>query len=342
MSEIDYSKRLGVLSDEQLQSALHRFELGRFVRAEPIPFGLFGQNLFLSSTKGEWVLRGCPHYEWQFPAEKFFTGLLHEKTNVPVPYPYLFEPAPDIFGWGYVLMPRMAGLQLADEEISASLAFDDRRGIARALARMLVEAQTLTWGEAGKYARESGTIVPLEQNYRLWVTEQIREQIARAQKTNTNTSASDAAWAESIIADAQTALTIPFQPCIVFEDYKEPNTVVERTADGWRVSGVFDLMTAHFGDVEADLARQVGSYLRENPPLAYEHRSLADEFVEGYLAHKSVAPGFAQRQRFYMLYDSAIIWAFWQQHAGGLPEDKSLTFQQWAGPFIKFWEKFTN
>jgi hypothetical protein len=26
--------------------------------------------------------------------------------------------------------------------------------------------------------------------------------------------------------------------------------------------------------------------------------------------------------------------------AGGLPEDKTLTPEQWAGPFVVYWEKF--
>lgn len=342
MNAIEYSKRLGVITDEQLQAALNRFELGTFVRAEPISFGLFGQNLFVTSTKGDWVLRGCPHYDWQFPAEQFFTNLLHDKTNVPVPYPYLFEPSPEIFGWGYVLMPRMSGVQIADEKLANELGLDDRRGIARALARTLVEAQTLTWDYSGKYDLESGTIEPMPQDYRVWVRDQIRELLARAQSANSNTLPTDVLWAERIIADAQPALETPFQPCILFEDYKEANTVVERTADGWRVTGVFDLMTCHFGDGEADLARQVGMYLRSNLSVAGKHGSLADEFVQEYLAHKAVAPGFAQRQKFYMLYDSVIIWTFWQQHAGGFPEDKTLTLQRWASPFIEFWNTFEN
>jgi fructosamine-3-kinase len=117
------------------------------------------------------------------------------------------------------------------------------------------------------------------------------------------------------------------------EDYKEPNVVVMQEQSGWRVSGVFDFMTAHFGDGEADLARQSGTYLRERPELA-------DEFVQFYLDHKGTQPGFGKRQQLYMLYDSLLIWSFWQQHAGGLPEDKSLSLQQWASPFITYWEKY--
>jgi hypothetical protein len=40
---------------------------------------------------------------------------------VPVPWPYLIDPTPDIFGWSFVLMPRMPGLQLADPQMKKQL-----------------------------------------------------------------------------------------------------------------------------------------------------------------------------------------------------------------------------
>jgi fructosamine-3-kinase len=73
--------------------------------------------------------------------------------------------------------------------------------------------------------------------------------------------------------------------------------------------------------------------LRETPELA-------DEFVQVYLRDKIVQPGFSERQQLYMLYDSLIIWSFWQGHAGGLPENQSLSLEQWAGPFVAYWEEF--
>jgi hypothetical protein len=75
----EYSPRLGTLTPAQFQAALDRFGLGRFLRAAPVPLGLIGQNVFLDSTTGEYVLRGAPHYAWQFPKERFFTHLLHQK-----------------------------------------------------------------------------------------------------------------------------------------------------------------------------------------------------------------------------------------------------------------------
>jgi hygromycin-B 7''-O-kinase len=327
----EYSRRLGKISDDQLRAALQRFGLGEFVCAEPISFGLFGQNLFLTSTQGEFILRGAPHYDWQFPTEQFFVEHLHSKTRVPVPYPYLFDPSTDIFGWWFVIMPRMPGLQMADARIAASLTQSDRRTIARALAEMLVEIQTLTWVYAGKYDIVTSTVQAFKTDYRDWIIKRIRQLLLEAQRCNNHTPQSDATWVESVLERVSHALHTPYQPCVVLEDYKEHNIVVERAANDWRVSGVFDLMTAHFGDGEADLARQVGTYLRENP-------ALADVFVAAYLRNKTIQPGFAERQQLYMLYDSIIIWSFWQRQAGGLPEDKTLTFKQWAIPFVSYWE----
>jgi hygromycin-B 7''-O-kinase len=329
----EYTQRLGNISDEQLQRALSYFDLGKFLHAEPIPFGLFGQNLFLTSTAGEFVLRGVPHYDWQFPTEQFFIEQLHDKTRAPVPHPYLFNPSSEIFGWSFVIMPKMSGLQLADAQIMSKLSMDERRGVAQALAAMLIEIQTLTWEHSGRYNIATQQIEPLEQEYRRGIVERIRELITQAQRHNANTTPADVAWAETIIEQTAGACLTPYQPCLVLEDYKESNVVVKQEQTDWRVTGVFDFMTAHFGDGEADLARQSGTYLREMPELA-------DEFVQFYLDHTVVQPGFGKRQQLYMLYDSLLIWSFWQGHAGGLPEDKTLNLKQWAGPFVAYWEKY--
>lgn len=151
MHSFEYSKHLGLLSHDQFQAALNRLGLGNFLHAEPIPFGLFGQNVFLTSTDGEFVLRGRPHFPWQFPTEQFFARRLHERTKVPVPWPYLVDPLEDIFGWSYVIMPRMPGLQLANPEVKGKLGEKDRRGIAHAMGENLALMQKLTWPFAGRY-----------------------------------------------------------------------------------------------------------------------------------------------------------------------------------------------
>lgn len=92
--------------------------------------GVLGQNVFVTSTTGAWVLRGAPHYDWQLPAERFSCEQLHTRTRTPVPWPYLIDPSDDIFGWSYAIMPRMPGLQMSDPGVAGGLTHEDRLGLA--------------------------------------------------------------------------------------------------------------------------------------------------------------------------------------------------------------------
>lgn len=330
----EYSKRLGRISPEQFQAALTHFDLGEYVKAESIPFGLFGQNVFLTSTQGEFVLRGLPHYPWQFPTEQFIVNQLYERTQAPVPYPYLLEMSEAIFGWSFVIMPRLPGLQLQDKAVVSKLTVSDRVATARALARMLVEVQNLTWEYAGKYDVEHNTVQSFEKHYRDWRIDCIREKVSAAQSYNEHTTLSDVKWIERVIARAEPVLHVPYTPCVVLGDYGEHNTIFMETEGEWHVTGVFDLMTAHFGDGQADLSLPVTDYLKQN-------ESFADTFVAEYLRSKPIGPGFVKHQQVYMLDLKLSFWRYWQEHNGGMPgEEKSLTFEEWAKPSIEYWNKF--
>jgi hygromycin-B 7''-O-kinase len=351
VTERMYSQRLGMISAMQFQAALDRFHLGRFIRAEAIPFGNFGQNVFVSSTTGEYVLRGNPHFWWQFPTEQFFTRQLHERTHVPVPWPYLIDPTTDIFGWSFVFMPRMPGLQLANPEIKKQLGLADKCLIAQALGENLAQMQNVTWPIAGRYNAASGTIEPFERaQERAWpfppesddrmastqstnitysesVKVRLRYHLIRAQACNgATTTSEDIFWVEERIDEAQDALDEPFEPCVLMEDYKEGNLVVTQHDGRWQVSGVFDLMEAHFGDGEADLSRPIAEYLNENPQLAAM-------FFAGYRNHKSLRPHFAKRFPIYMLLDRVILWEFFQRH-GWCWWPEQWTFRDWASQYI--------
>jgi hypothetical protein len=82
-----YSTHLGRIAPTQFQATLDRFGLGHVVEAEPIASGRCGQNVFVTSETRRYVLRGRPHDDWQFPKERFIAQLLHERTDVPVPWP---------------------------------------------------------------------------------------------------------------------------------------------------------------------------------------------------------------------------------------------------------------
>ena len=165
-----YSRRLGAISPEQFQAALARFSLGEFVGATPIDGGLFGQNVFVTSTQGEYVLRGSPHYPWQFPKEQFGAALLHAHTQVPVAHPYLLDPTTDIFGWPYLLIPRLYGTH----PLAAHLSLPEKLAIAQALGQNLAGLQALTWPFAGDYDLASQTIQPFPGGFAHWIAADIR------------------------------------------------------------------------------------------------------------------------------------------------------------------------
>lgn len=320
----EYSKRLGTLSAGQLQAALDRFDLGELLGAEPVPAGLFGQNVFLTSTKGEYVLRGFPHHERQFPQERFFTQQIQQRTTVPAPWPYRIEPSPEVFGWSYAMMPRLPGLQIGHPDVREALSAEDRLGLARAMGESLARLHELTWPHAGEYDPKTDTIKPLEVSFRAWVTSRLRKSLQRCLEASDATTDSDIAWAEEQIAQGQDALDAPPEPTFVHHDYKENNAVAERVAGGWQVTGVFDLGEAYFGDGEEDLARSVAGYAAQDPELARQ-------FMEAYRAGRPLRPGFAQRFPIYMLADRLIIWEYGQRN--GIWFEPGAILRDWAGRY---------
>src|SRR5262249_55169055 len=111
----------------------------------------------------------------------------------------------------------------------------------------------------------------------------------------------DIFWVEELIGEAQDMLDDAFVPCFVMEDYKEGNLAVQQRNGKWQVSGVFDLMSAHFGDGEADLSRSIADYFDKDPQLA-------GELFCAYRKQKPLRTGFTKRFPIYMLLDRALLW----------------------------------
>ena len=344
-----YSRRLGALGPEQFQAALTRFSLGDFVEAAPIAGGLFGQNVFVTSTQGEYVLRGSPHYPWQFPKEQLGAALLHARTQVPVAHPYLLDPTPDIFGWPYLLMPRLQGTHPLAEHLS----LPEKLAIAQALGQNLARLQALTWPYAGGYDLASHTIQPFPGGFAQWIAADIRSwrDTARAGAAAAPAvTAEDVAWTEHVIAAAQPALAVDFQPCFVMNDYNPGNLLVAQVpemaqvpgtfgvpdtlgAHTWQVTGLFDLMEYYFGDGEADLMRLIAIYLDKEPQ---DGARLAQAFATAYLAARPPRDGlqnFYARYTLYMLRDRAIVWEY-----GNRPENNWFptlpSFRAYAEPYM--------
>ncbi len=333
-----YSQRLGNIQDQSFQLALTRFGLGDFVSAEAIPHGLFGQNVYLTSTKGEYVFRGNPLSAEQFETERFMVEHLHAKTSVPVAWPYLVEPSDELFGWPYIIMPRLSGLPLASPAVKATLSEGERVEIAAGMGEALAGLHQFQQPQPGIYDAETGTVRPLRENYvppweitaaywddeydlslssaevyRRWIYSRINFFLQRAlaisdPTTGRTTTPEDVSWINAIFDEYSPALLEPFQPCFVMNDFKEGNTIAAKIDGRWQITGVVDLMEGYFGDGEADLSRILSEYNIGEPNA--EERVHA--FLEAYcrtLGEQAARPGFMKRFAIYLIMDQMILWA---------------------------------
>jgi hygromycin-B 7''-O-kinase len=333
-----YSERLGAISDAQFHAVASRLNIGRFVKAEPITIGLFGQNVFVNTTAGEFVLRGAPHWvkgmhetawrqedRWQFTKEKFFAAQLHARTGAPVPWPMLYDELSDILGWPYLVMPRMPGACFNERSILKALAPEDRRNVAVALGVMLAQIQELTWLFAGDFSITSIALEP----YAFGGTQQVIDEthmfVNMAAQHGAITD-DDHAWIDAAGARAL-AVAEPRPSTFVHGDYKLNNLTVLQSSDGWRVSGLFDLHEARFGDGALDIVRQSCSYLDTEPELAAV-------FIDSYL--KRVRPDARVRSLLplYVLNDRMKLWEFFTRPDARATWSAGKTFRAWAEPYV--------
>jgi aminoglycoside phosphotransferase (APT) family kinase protein len=320
----EYSNRLGVIRPEQLQAALTRFGLGELLDAEPAPGGLFGQIVLLTTSTGGYALRGNPH-AGQVQRERYVAELIHERTRVPAPWPYLVDESTDIFGWEYALMPRMPGVQLADGDVRGQLTPGDHLAIVVALAGCLAELHAARFEWPGVFDAATGGYAPAAKDFADWFGDWTRWWLERCRAASAATTDADAAWVEHVIADARDALAEPFVPCLVHTDFKENNAVAEKSADGWRISGVFDLADTHLGDGEYDLSRAYCEYVRRP--------ALARAYVGTYFRLRPPRPGLRERMRHYILHDRLIIWEYAQRNGMWVRPGEPL--RAWAEQFLE-------
>jgi aminoglycoside phosphotransferase (APT) family kinase protein len=320
----EYSKRLGVLTHQQLQAALDHFDLGLLLDAEPAPGGLFGQIVLLTTANDGYVLRGNPH-EGQLERERYVAEIIHARTRVPVPWPYRIEDDPALFGWPYAIMPRLPGVQPADPEVRGQLTREDRTGIVVALADCLALLHGAAFDAVASYDAEVRGFRPAPRAYVDWFGDWTRWWLDRCRAASPATTDGDVAWVESVVADARAPLAEPFTPCLVHTDYKENNTVAQKVGGRWRISGLFDLAEAHAGDGEYDLARAYCEYVLHRPELA-------QAYLRAYLALRPPRPGFEARFRHYVIHDRLIIWEYGQRNRVWFTPDQTL--RPWAEPFL--------
>ncbi|MBK8559379.1 phosphotransferase [Candidatus Amarobacter glycogenicus] len=332
MASREYSKRLGALSDRQLQAALDRFGLGRLNSAEPLTNGLFGQNLMLETSSGAYVFRGAPHWDldgkddWQFQKERWFSRTVHESPGGPsVPWPYLLDESRDLFGWGFAIQPRLPGEVLAlsnPRPYSAPELAEQSRQLGTALAQL----HTLTLPEAGRHNPRTDAIEPFATPYVEYVSATLEDLLTRSLAASNATTEADVAWARSVLERARPALELPFRPTAVHLDFGFHNVLFEQRDGHWRLTGVIDWMTAEAGHPECDLSR----------PLATDRQSrigAREAFLGAYEAVHPRTSGFEERFRAFMLWERLLIWQYWQAQ----PQNDfgGIGMREWIEPFVE-------
>ena len=326
-----YSNRLGQISKDKLQLALNEFNLGSFVKASCISEGLYGQNLFLSSSNGEFVLRGCPHNDWQFKAEKFFVEKLHKNTKAPVPYPYNISTNRDIFGWDFVIMPKLEGINLSSSMDEDGLKEEDRFQMAKEQAKILVEMQQYTENHCGYYDLDIDDIKPLQMKYSERMYKNIYYRLNQSIEASSELlTENNLKWVEGILNKADRYLNLEFTPSFVMQDFKPENMVVQKTNNKWKISGIFDLMESYIGNGESDLSRMYSMYL-EN-----DRRDLAEIFVNEYLSVRSnpkLDSAFKERFNIFMIHDRVIVWS-WSVRNNNIKKSMKRGFRNWLKGYL--------
>lgn len=333
-----YSQRLGAISVEQFQAVAARLNLGRFVAAERVTTGLFGQNVFMRTSAGEFVLRGAPHWvqsmgdtehrredRWQFTQEVFFARQLHERTTVPVAWPMLHDERDDIFGWPYVVMPRMPGECFDDRRIVRDLEPAERSDVARALGLTLAEMQTLTWPFAGDFDRRSIRLEPYPGGGEKWVADEVAMLVDLADRNGAMT-LDDRRWIDDVSQRA-TRVRVERPNTYTHCDYKLNNLTVGRSPLGWAVTGLFDLHEARFADGALDIVRQACAYLDNDPPQVHE-------FIASYRAHAPEDPSLRERVPLYLINDRLKFWTYFTRPDARAAWTVGTTFKLWASRYL--------
>jgi hygromycin-B 7''-O-kinase len=316
------SNKLGEVTNEQLQLMLNRFDLGKLISFEKTQKGVGNQTLFVTSSLGEYVLKGNPLYEGQFIEEKFYVDNLLRRTKLPVPDPYLIDELEDIFGWSYSIMPRFTGRHFNESGFEAELSREDKQQIAELLARSLCEMHQWKAEVYGEFNPKRQNILPFKGPYKTWLYNRIRYWLEDAKKYSVITNG-DAGWVENLLADSEEAFDGLHSPNFVMGDFKAENILVQQNSDGWKLSGIFDFTTGYFGDGVADLPRMIAMYLENG------EEELAKRFISIYYNHTEAKEAFLERFRVHMLHQRVLDWGC-AKAINNVTWDNNLSFSQWA------------
>lgn len=309
-----YSERLGVIEPEQLYEVAERFDLGDVTDAEPAAEGLFGQNVFLTTTSGRYVLRGNPHGHVQLTKERHVARFIHEHSSLPAPWPYEVCDDPELFGWTYAVMPMLPGV--SGERLWADADEEERLDIAAACGEALARLHESTTPFFGPYDGQMDAFVEMEDFTDWWLH---RFEHWRRMARAVNSLSTDAErFIDDLLERNIPALVEPFDPVLVHHDFKPGNLNLDPD-DAYEPTGVFDLFEAYLADGEEDLVRMLWVVKTDEERAA---------FIDEYVAYRPFRRGAAERLELYALSDWMVIWEYGKRHGQWFGEETFVESMQ--------------
>jgi aminoglycoside phosphotransferase (APT) family kinase protein len=313
-----YSERLGVIDPGQLFEVAERFDLGDVREAEAPVGGLFGQNLFLTTSKGRYVLRGHPHGHVQLTKERRVADFIDQGSSLPVPWPYVICDDAELFGWTYAIMPRLEGVSGA--ELWPAADDRDRLMLAAACGEALARLHEADNDFFGPYDAQIDDFIELD-DFTDWALHRLEHWRSMCRAVNSLPTEAEI-YIDELIESCSSALAEPFTPVLVHHDFKPGNLSFERNATGYEPTGVFDLFEAYIADGEEDIVRMLWTVRSPEERAA---------FVDAYTAHRPLRPGAAERLALYALSDWLVIWEYGHRMATWFDD---TTFMERVQPII--------
>lgn len=356
------SRSVHGVTEVQLQQALDRHGLGQLQSWSFTPHGRSAQTLSIQSSSGQYILKGNPIYKGQWQEEQFFANQISQRTHLPVPSPYILDEQKDIFGWSYLMMPKLTGVHL--HEIWDSL--PDRQSQAQCLdvlSQALHQLHSWRVDEVGEWDGVQGKqidlrseftpgyddrdIVPpfLEEEYvqpitpfARWIEQRLFYWLKDAERFCNTVGKEGWQYILEQLQDVMPALERFECPTVVMGDFKSENLLLDQyTSEDdhtttWRLSGIFDFTTAYFGDPAADLVKIVIMLVDRQETV------MAHEWVRQYIrlrycdltpeaVHVETEADFIDRLHIHLLYQLILQWG--ESSAVGQGNFEESMFTHW-------------
>ena len=312
-----YSEHLGALSDDQLQRACDVFDLGALQQAEAAAAGAWGQNIMLTTSTGDFVLRGKERAAGQFAKERAVAAAINDGSSLASPWPYLVNHDAAILGWSYAVMPRLPGTMGSTLWDRADT--DGRLALAAAHGEALAHLHEATFAAPGPFDVTRDAFVAVD-NYAQWTIERV-ESLRSQCRAIDSLSHADERFVDTLLRDCAGALDEPFVPVLVHHDFSLANTNYATEHSDFRATGVFDLGETHVGDGEEDLVRFL--FRRKSTQRA--------AFVDAYTGRHPFRPGASERLALYALADLLFMWQVSRRVTNWFGDD---TFLDVAAPVV--------